>query len=875
VRVEIGSATGATDAGGRFRVVGPPRGKAVLTIDGALATAPDGRFGFGALAQELDFSGSRDELDRAVVLPAAQESASAVLPLAVPLAPGTALVDPRTGARLELGGARLRWSAASAAPAEVALRFAVLDPDEAPAPPSTGATLQNGAAALIGPLGVKLEGAVLTLPDPLLFAAAAEPLQVLGLRGVDGRFEELGSATIDGGLVRLAPAVCESGVLYAVRALAPSQTTALEGTVLDPAGAPVGNAVLSVGARDGRAKSDGSFAVAGIPAVDGAGAPLSLTLRIEAPQGWRSGGASAGFVARPGDESDLGTVELDTARVADFRGLVVRRGLEDVGRRVTIGNLLSGKRTAWSDAQGKVSIFDLPTGSRTGFDAHLRERLNENLTFADGRTFQVSSGSGYRESRLFLDEQKLQRQRLEGAALFLVNVRGTVAPIDRAFCMIGLDGSKKGRRRASSESGTASFSNAGVGFGIYTAGLQTDAPSRDGIHAREVAISYHTYFGIDARRAQMQLRSASDPGPRPLGDPYGVVRGELLGLSDPGASPPTLGAYQALGRTQRRATRGEIAAELFGLEVDAPIAAHDRPALDAAAEFADPFLALPLPLEPSYAYAVERDVDPTGRGPVTKVGLIGTLDVEGGAAVSRAIAMQPAEPLARTLLLNDLDPVLAATQPLVEFGWELAEDDAVLVGPVHDALWDALARRLDLAPPRAPSPFSGEAFAHVRFEGADAAASFVQQALVPAGSGTLGFDLLRVPRLLTPVPGGDLDPLVGLSFDADPRAGATEIVLRRSVPISVDGELFLARFEWVVDVAPGVREIAFPVLPTTNVGGRPVTPFFSPGTYELEITTWRSEDLDFHDRAAFRAILDDAEGVPLAAARYRTTLVVR
>ncbi|MBK9384313.1 MAG: hypothetical protein IPN34_05760 [Planctomycetes bacterium] len=875
VRVQIGTAVGATDASGRFRVVGPPRGKAVLSVDGELATAPDGRFGFGALAQELDFAGSRDEIDRSFVLPARLESATAELPLATPLAPGTELVDPLTGARLLLGGATLRWSGGGAAPAQVELGFATLEPDDALAPPTGAEVLQNGAAAWIGPPGVALEGAVLLLPDPLRFDAAAEPLRALGLRSVDGLFEELGPASLEAGSVRFAPTRCETGLLYAVRALAPAQTTAIEGQVLDPDGSQVGLATLNVGARDAKAKSNGSFSATSIPAVDGTGAPLALELRLEAPQGWSSAGARIGFTAQPGATIDLGDLELDSTRVADFRGLVVRRGLEDVGRRVTIGNLRSGKRSAWSDEEGKVSIFDLPTGSRTGFDAHLRERVNENKTFADARFFSVSSSSGYRESRLFLDEQSLQRTRLQGSALFQVYVRGTVAPIERAYCMIGLDGEKKGRRRSSSDGGTASFSNAGNGFGIYTAGLQTDARSQDGVHDRLLVISYHTYYGVDSRRAQMQIATAIDPGERPRGAPYGVVRADVLGLTDPLATPPSNLAYSARGRAQRRATRGEIAAELFQLEVDEPIAANDRPALLDRASFADPELVLSLPLEPAYAFAVERDGDAAGRGPITKVGLIGTLEVEGGAAVSRAIAMQPGVPAARTLVLNDCDPVVLSIGPRVQFGWELGDDDAVLVGSVDDAVWDPLARRLDLAPPLAPPPFAGEAFVHVRFDGVDAGGSIEQQAVVPAGVGTLGFDLVIVPRLVAPAPGGELDPEVGLSFTADPRSNATRVILRRETIVKVDGERFLARFEWVVDIAPGVQEIVFPTLPQVNVGGRPVPQFFSPGIYEVEILSWRAENLDFNDWAAHRAILEESEGVPLAVSRYRTSVVVR
>jgi hypothetical protein len=716
---------------------------------------------------------------------------------------------------------------------------------------------------------------VLLLPDPLRFDAASEPLRALGLRAVDGIFEELGPASIDGGSVRFAPTRCESGLLYAVRALAPAQTTSIEGRVIDPEGSPIAAATLNVGARDAQAKNNGTFSATSIPAVDGTGAPLALELRIEAPQGWSSAGERLAFTAQPGNTIDLGDVELDSSPVADFRGLVVRRGLEDVGRRVTLGNLRSGKRSAWSDAKGKVSIFDLPTGSRTGFDAHLRERVNENKTFADARAFNLSSGSGYRESRLFLDEQSLQRSRLQGAALYQVYVRGTVAPVERAFCMVGLDGTKKGRRRSSSEAGTASFNNAGTGFGIYTAGLQTDARSQDGVHDRQLVISYHSYYGIDSRRAQMQIATAVDPGERPLGAPYGAVRADVIGLTDPLATPPVNLAYAARGRAQRRATRGEIAAELFQLEVDEPVAANDRPGLVDQASFADPELVLSLPLEPAYAFAVERDGDAAGRGPITKVGLIGTIEVEGGAAVSRAIPMQAAQPAARTLVLNDCDPVVLPVGPRVQFGWELGDDDAVLVGSVDDATWDPLQRRLDLSPPLAPPPFSGEAFVHLRFDGSDAGGTIEQQAVVPAGVGTLGFDLVIVPRLVSPAPGGELDPAVGMSFTADPRSNATRVILRRDITVKVDGELFLARYEWVMDIAPGVQEIVFPTLPQVNVGGRPVPQFFSPGIYEVEILSWRAENLDFHDWAAHRAILEESEGVPLAVSRYRTSVVVR
>lgn len=890
-RIQIDRKATLTDAYGRFHLEELRPGEHLLALDGSIASTAQGSAGFASLELPVTYDGGRATLPRAIVLDALANGCVQRLPVGVPLAAGTAVTDPATGTRLLLGGTVLsfRDENARAGVTEVDVRLTVIGKDDVPTAvtldPSLQKTWQNGIVARIEPIDLLMTPTQLVFPNTLTLPNGF-PTRGARLAAIDSAWVDLGAAQVGAGSVDLGQVVDRAGAYTFARAVVPDfELTTIAGQVTDPAGVPRGGIVLTAGARSTVSAVDGTFAIENVVATDGTGTPRLITVRAETPVGQRAETVVLEVMPVPGGVTLVGPLRVLGLPTSDVQVLVVYRGRAAEGRRVSVGNAASGAHRAFSDEEGQVIFRDVLRSRRSGGGVHQRDASRPQFSLGERVQFEFF-GQVRRRIKLFLGETRLRARKFRGSSSVRVVVAGSSAPIENAFVLAGLDGTRSSRRGLTEFNGTATIDTVQPRPAIVTAGTLTEAPSTDGVHDYVRQISYQTAFGLERRSPVLELDVARDPGlPAPVA-PYGAVDGTIFGATDPNGQPPTGQRYEVRPSAHRPALRGELQVGWLGLADGLPLLRSDLPDLGASATFVEPGFTLATELGRVEWLAVERDVDAHGIGPVVRAGLGEPLRVTALANASGQIDLTVPARAPFAMPVVGLDTRLLGQAPEVDFGWFGQDDRALHGGPITDAQWLTLGvlqlRWVD--PPAAV--IGGRTLLSLAVRGTTTAGAIEQRAIALDPTNDV-FTLAEVPNLLVPQPGSPFLPndegaMGGLWFQRDPvnvDVSFTRITVSRTRSVPAKGRKILERYVWVVEVSNtppeglAPNQVVFPVLPE-RVRDIDVPVFFFPGAYDVLIENVRAEDHDFGVRSTFRDSLSLAEQDVRAVSRVRTTVIV-
>src|SRR5258705_11315715 len=283
-QVNLGTRLTFTDSHGRFRFIGNDGGAGLLTVDGTLTTTttPPGAI-LDSLAISIAFAGGNALVTAPVILPDFRAAASATISVNQGAALAGVLVDPATGAQLDLAGAVATLPDATAT--STTIRFVSVTPDSISKALTVGGVVRAGALYFaIAPAALTFTTSPTVRVTDATFGIAAA---IAGGKTVTPELDALtaagtwaleGPATIGGGL--LSSLAVETGGMHAISVACP---TANRTIVTAQTTDRVFNLLPRVGGlcRDGRTSGSngfGNLTIQDVCAADANDAPIAVPL---------------------------------------------------------------------------------------------------------------------------------------------------------------------------------------------------------------------------------------------------------------------------------------------------------------------------------------------------------------------------------------------------------------------------------------------------------------------------------------------------------------------------------------------------------------------------------------------------------------------
>jgi hypothetical protein len=382
--VTVGGARARTGRNGRGDLFASPRGRVSVDVDAEHGAAASGdRLGRYTVAVSI----AGPDLPAVLYVPEFPLAASAVV---TPGTQGAATVVTSAGGSSVTVPAGGSVGAPNGA-VSVRLRLGELQASHLPGdlPGDVAGTLTFGRGLWIDPAEVTFApGLDLDVVDDLGVGAP----RLFRLDATTGEWGEVAVAVVvTGGRLRAAAAV-DRGGCYAFAAAGPA--VVVSGRVVDVAGNPIGNAMVSCDQRRTISDGSGRFTIAGIGASATPGVTRAAELTVFAGGSWLPARTTA-TIAVGGDAVAIGDVVLDTLPAGDIRMQQIVRGRANEFAPAQL-----------SSQRGDVAL--VTTGNADG-QALFEEVPAEFFGFQDGRPLDAREVL-YGQSVAFLDRG---RRRLD------------------------------------------------------------------------------------------------------------------------------------------------------------------------------------------------------------------------------------------------------------------------------------------------------------------------------------------------------------------------------------------------------------------------------------------------------------------------------
>lgn len=484
--------TVVTMRSGRFLLPEVPTGTHRLTVDGSAATAT-GNEAFGRIAVAVEVPEPKAELTRALVLPDLAAGSSRLLSLGVQ--PQAVTIDGSTtsGAVLAIqAGTIVTLDGSAQGQADVNL--ARIDETSLPRVLPSGGALLTTRGIQVSPLGIGFTaGARLSLPNDLRLPNGGGA-DLYRIEPAGGTWVVAGRGTVNGSTITLDAADLPGGGLY-VFAVPISTMTFVSGRVVDADGKPIPGARVSAGAGLAEiSDKNGNYRIGPLPAVDGAGRPLTLSIVTVPPLSYAPFRGQKSVTAIP-SQTLAGDLAVDTFRSGLSRFLITLRGRAQSLRRVVFGGPRRIGAARLSDAEGVGEYREVVAGWHSAYATWVEE----------DRLFRGVVSNELRVGDLTVDLQVLARQEdpwpdiLRGKLLALVLDAEFASPL-RDVSVQGRGGSTTNDKGLSGDLGEAVI-NAGS-HNESTAAYESEAGG-------QTVRSAFTVCGLDNARAEFPLRVAS------------------------------------------------------------------------------------------------------------------------------------------------------------------------------------------------------------------------------------------------------------------------------------------------------------------------------------------------------------------------------
>lgn len=349
-----GSSTRAlTGRNGRGDFLASPRGRLLFDVEPSWAAATDGDT-LGGYRVALSVTGP--DAPTPLHVPELPDSASAVLnvglqatPIKVSSAHGSLAVG--AGVSISVDGA-----------AETArLSLGELSAEHLPGDlPSSGVgTRLFSRGFYVAPLGASFSrGLDLEVEDDL--RATTLNTELFWLNDQTGEWIAVSVAATAGGQLTALGAI-ERGGLYAFGVIVP-EVRRVQGRVVDVAGLPVADVMVTVDQRHTTSASDGTFLLESVAATFGDGALRDAQLELYAGGSWLPAVARL-TVSGASSTTDVGDVELDTVYAGNVRVQQVLRARADGLQPARLSSVIGDVALSlMSDADGQVTFEDVPSG---------------------------------------------------------------------------------------------------------------------------------------------------------------------------------------------------------------------------------------------------------------------------------------------------------------------------------------------------------------------------------------------------------------------------------------------------------------------------------------------------------------------------------
>lgn len=414
------SETATTNRAGRADIRAIPAGVRNLTIDAsnASATAGDRLAGYTV---SVDTPGTA-QAPYVIFLPDLAASATTTLNAGTQsglihndTSSSGAILTIGSGSVVDLGGS-----------SSVTLRTGQLSADNLPGllSPPPGQTWLTTRGVFIAPGTLTCSpGATLALPNDFNFPPATA-VELWRLDASTGTWAKASDAVVDGGGTRVSSAGgVTTGGLYTFAA-AVSSSVVISGVVTDRSDRGVPGVLVRTGQAYTRTLDNGSFQLDAVAAVDGQNAQRTISVALHGGRDLYPNRSTLSVVASA-STVDVGRVQLDTAPVTLYRGLLIERGRARPLRHVRLTSSERGtSHVGFAGPDARFDFEDVEIGGRLSFiSTYLDPREPNRVLSAESREL-VNAGQRILDRRWFFDDQEWITNINGDSAAYVLDKRG-------------------------------------------------------------------------------------------------------------------------------------------------------------------------------------------------------------------------------------------------------------------------------------------------------------------------------------------------------------------------------------------------------------------------------------------------------------------
>ncbi|HKE01003.1 MAG TPA: carboxypeptidase-like regulatory domain-containing protein [Planctomycetota bacterium] len=871
-QVTIGGNSSFTDRRGRFRVTGNPNGVQVVRIDARRTTTAAGAI-FDAMNVAIDFSSGKGVAPRPVPLPDFQAGASATIAVNQGSALAGTLVDPATGAQLDLAGA-VATLPSDVTAVQATLRFVSVAPSDVPADLTVGGIVRAGAIYF----AIAPDGLVFTTPpvvrvaDATFGIAAAigngKPVapELDRLDPVTGTWTLAGAAAVGGGF--LASSDVAGGGLFAVSLDCPlARRTIVTGRVVDRDAEPLARAaVLS---RDGRGEftaSDGTFSITAVCATDADDVPIPAPIWVAAPAFQAQHAIRRDqVVAVPLGTTAFGDRPLATTPAGIARMLAIYKGNALAGAIAGASGLAGngqglepGVRDArrFTTIQG-TEIVDVPVGT---IQAAVGARISQTQAIRTFRNATIGTAGASIAIESFPATGPLKASKQEGTITVRALHEAASTPLLHAYGFLGTNPPPQQQNLA--PDGILHLQPTTPGDVLTTAGCGNEVVGLGTSFDRFRRVAYSSRRS-DAATVRAPVAFDLDLSPQEFAE-----AGRRTGSVLPAPSPASI----AETRAHAAGTFEDRIAVALGAQLDpGGVLPPTAIAPTASSPSYDAF----VPIGRATLAVVERDA---GGAPVS-AGWTAGFDAAFGSIDIAPIALATATGGAAATTFAGFSGSAAGVAASLVI--ETAGEEGVSLGSTAAFTFDGTALGATI-----PAPGAGDV-ARVAIVLSDAGttgngSTYARAAAVVSdATGTTAGAFLAIPEVVAPAPPpGEVIPLsptgAGIAWTADPSTDETILrVSRAGAATDPNGDSVQESFVWTVALSGSASSFVFPTLPP-SFHNFLVPAFFESGKdYELEIEV--RDFLDYEPRiaAASSDVIDPSFFQARAVSKTKVTFRVQ
>ena len=520
-----GSASARTGRNGRGDFLASPRGRRLFDVDPSWSAATAGDT-LGGYRVALTVTGP--DAPTPLHVPDLPDAASAVV--SAGLQAGVTTVTSAHGVLTVTAGVVVSLDGAEAT-ARLALGELAAQHLPGDLPASGVGTRLFGRGFYVGPLGASFSpGLDLDVEDDL--EVTVPNAELFWLNDQTGEWEPVGVASASADRLEVLGAVTRGG-LYALGVVV-SDVRTVEGRVVDVAGLPVPDAMVTIDQRHTTTAADGTFSVPDVAATFGDGSLRPAQLEVYAGGSWLPAVETREVPGASTAVTVVDVVELDTLPAGNVRVQQILRARADAFQPARLSTLLGEVAVSTAgDSNGQAFFEDVPAGYFGYQEARRRNRADcyygQNVSF-------MGVGRRWLDSNQFLFERRWHQQTNSTRGYVCDRIGG--GPVDLAAVVEGQEAGA-GLADITTETGE-SFVGRGFG-GRATATLRT-------VHGDEALIHGFTVQSPDAGHQEFPMRRVRRPA---LGrfDRHGYVTGAVSGWTQ-------ASSYET--RVSRRMTHQEL-----------------------------------------------------------------------------------------------------------------------------------------------------------------------------------------------------------------------------------------------------------------------------------------------------------------------------